>query len=344
MKDINKKLLLEVKDLKVQFPLKEGTVRAVDGVSFTLFQGETIGIVGESGCGKSVMARSILRIEPPPGRITNGQVVYHRPTHLDGSREESIDLTSLDPTGQAIRRIRGAEISMIFQEPMTSFSPVHTIGNQIMESIKLHQGVPIREARLQALETLHLVGMPQSENVLNSYPYQISGGMRQRAMIAMALSCRPNLLIADEPTTALDVTTQAQILTLMQQLQAEIGMTTLFITHDLGVVAQMTERVLVMYLGKVVEAADVDSIFHNPLHPYTAALLSSIPRLGQKKLLPRLNAIKGTVPDPYSIPTGCPFHPRCPFNDKDRCVKEVPVLREIETNHFTRCHYSEKLN
>jgi len=344
MKTTTNARLLEVKDLKVQFSVKEGTVRAVDGVSLYLNRGETIGIVGESGCGKSVMARSILRIEPPPGKITQGQVIYHRPRNHPDEVGEPIDLTALDPTGKPIRKIRGAEISMIFQEPMTSFSPVHTIGNQIMESIKLHQGLSPEDMRIQALEMLKLVGMPQAENVLKSYPYQISGGMRQRAMIAMALSCRPNLLIADEPTTALDVTTQAQILTLMQQLQSEIGMATVFITHDLGVVAQMTERVLVMYLGRVVESADVDSIFHNPMHPYTEALLSSIPRLGQKKYITRLNAIKGTVPDPYSIPKGCPFHPRCPYNDKDRCISEVPKLREVEPNHFASCHYSEKLN
>lgn len=213
-----------------------------------------------------------------------------------------------------------------------------------MEAIKLHQGLSPEGVHTQALEMLNLVGMPQPKNVLKSYPYQISGGMRQRAMIAMALSCRPNLLIADEPTTALDVTTQAQILTLMQQLQSEIGMATVFITHDLGVVAQMTERVLVMYLGRVVESADVDSIFHNPKHPYTEALLSSIPRLGQKKYITRLNAIKGTVPDPFSIPKGCPFHPRCPYNDKDRCLTEVPILREVEPNHFASCHYAEELN
>ncbi len=340
----NQPLLLEVKDLKVHFPLKEGTIRAVDGVSLTVRRGQTIGIVGESGCGKSVMSRAILRIVAPPGEIVDGKIVYHRPLETSPDAAESIDLTALDPKGKAIRSLRGAEISMIFQEPMTSFSPVHTIGNQIMESIKLHQGLDDHAAQAKTLEMLTLVGMPQPHNIMKSYPYQISGGMRQRAMIAMALSCNPNLLIADEPTTALDVTTQAQILTLMRQLQDELGMATLFITHDLGVVAQMTEQVVVMYLGKVVEAADVDSIFYKPKHPYTGALLRSIPRLGQKQTIGRLNAIKGAVPDPYSIPSGCPFHPRCPFNDGQRCVTETPALREIEPGQFARCHYAESLD
>jgi oligopeptide/dipeptide ABC transporter ATP-binding protein len=336
-------VLLEVKNLKVQFPLKEGTIRAVDGANLTINRGETIGIVGESGCGKSVMARSLLRIVPPPGEITEGELIYHRPVNRREAASEAIDLTKLDPGGKPIREIRGAEIAMIFQEPMTSLSPVHTIGNQIGETIQLHQGLSQKDAQLQALEMLRLVGMPQPQNVLKSYPYQISGGMRQRAMIAMALSCHPNLLIADEPTTALDVTTQAQILTLMRQLQSEIGMATMFITHDLGVVAQMTKHVVVMYLGKIVESADVDSIFYQPMHPYTSALINSIPRLGQKKHIIRLSAIAGTVPDPYSIPKGCPFHTRCPFNDHDRCVKEAPALREVTPGHLAACHYSESL-
>ncbi|MAS34811.1 MAG: dipeptide/oligopeptide/nickel ABC transporter ATP-binding protein [Anaerolineaceae bacterium] len=344
MSSNEKPLLLEVEDIKVEFPLKEGTIRAVNGVSLSVRRGATIGIVGESGCGKSVMARSILRIVAPPGEITNGKITYHRPVDRRSTASEPIDLTALDPAGKDIRRIRGAEIAMIFQEPMTSLSPVHTIGNQIGESIQLHQGLSAKEAQISALEMLRLVGMPQPQNVLKSYPYQISGGMRQRAMIAMALSCHPNLLIADEPTTALDVTTQAQILTLMRQLQAEIGMATLFITHDLGVVAQMTEFVVVMYLGKVVESADVDSIFYRPLHPYTSALINSIPKLGQKEQIGRLTAIKGSVPDPYSIPKGCPFHTRCPFNDGDRCIKEVPVLREVESGHMAACHYAESLD
>jgi len=316
-------------------------VKAVDDASFTLRQGETLGVVGESGCGKSAMARSILRIVPSPGQIAGGEIVYHRPRN---GGTEAITLTDLDPKGQAIRNIRGAEISMIFQEPMTSLSPVHKVGFQIMEAILLHQDVTKNEAYEIALESLHLVGMPQPENVMNSYTYQVSGGMRQRAMIAMALSCRPQLLIADEPTTALDVTTQSQILALMRQLQQELGMAIMFITHDLGVVAQMTENVIVMYLGRVIEAADVVSIFYKPKHPYTQALLRSIPLLGQKEAIGRLSAIKGNVPDPYNIPSGCPFHPRCPFNDRDRCMKEVPTLREIEPGQYASCHYAEQLD
>ncbi len=332
-------VLLEIKDLHIHFPLKEGTIRAVQGAALTVNRGQTIGIVGESGCGKSVMARAVLRIVPPPGEILQGEIIYHRP-----STSETIDLTQLDPKGKFIRSLRGAEIAMIFQEPMTSLSPVHTIGNQIMETIQLHQRLSAYDARDKTLEMLSLVGMPQPHNVFKSYPYQISGGMRQRAMIAMALSCRPNLLIADEPTTALDVTTQAQILTLMRRLQDEIGMATMFITHDLGAVAQMTEQVVVMYLGKIVEAADVDSIFYDPKHPYTGALLRSIPRLGQKQQIGRLNPISGSVPDPYSIPSGCPFHTRCPFNDGKRCVTETPVLREIKPGHLASCHYAESLD
>lgn len=341
MKDQNTPLLLEVKNIKTYFELTEGTVKAVDDASFTIRQGETLGIVGESGCGKSVMARSILRIVPSPGKVVDGEIIYHQP--VDG-RTQPIRLTDLDPKGDKIRQIRGSEISMVFQEPMTSLSPVHTVGFQIMEAVLLHQNVTKSEAYDIALESLRLVGMPQAENVMNSYTYQVSGGMRQRAMIAMALSCRPQLLIADEPTTALDVTTQAQILSLMRQLQKELGMAIMFITHDLGVVAQMTENVIVMYLGRVVEASDVVSIFYKPKHPYTQALLRSIPLLGQKENTQRLAAIRGNVPDPYNIPSGCPFHPRCPFNDRNRCVREVPVLREVAPGQYVSCHYAEQLD
>ncbi len=341
MTDQDTPVLLEVKNIKTYFELTEGTVRAVDDASFTLRQGETLGVVGESGCGKSVMARSILRIVPSPGKTVEGEIIYHQPQN--GSIRP-IKLTDLDPKGQEIRSIRGAEISMVFQEPMTSLSPVHTIGFQIMEAVLLHQDVNKDEAYQIALESLRLVGMPQAENVMRSYSYQVSGGMRQRAMIAMALSCRPQMLIADEPTTALDVTTQAQILKLMRQLQQELGMAIMFITHDLGVIAQMTENVIVMYLGRVVEAADVVSIFYEPRHPYTQALLKSIPLLGQKKTVGRLSAIHGNVPDPYNIPTGCPFHPRCSFNDRDRCIDEVPTLREIKPGQYASCHYAEQLD
>ncbi len=330
-------LLLDVENLQTHFKLDQGTVRAVDGASFKLYKGQTLGIVGESGCGKSVMSRTVLRIVPPPGDVVGGRIDYYR----DG---EKIDLTALDAQGETIRSIRGAEISMVFQEPMTSLSPVHTIGNQIIEVIVLHQQVSQEDARRIAIDTLRLVGMPQPEAVIDRYPHQLSGGMRQRAMIAMALSCRPRLLIADEPTTALDVTTQAQILSLMRRLQNEMGMAIMFITHDLGVIAQMTEYVIVMYLGRVVEAADVDAIFYDPQHPYTEALLHSIPRLGKQNRGAKLSAIEGSIPDPYSIPSGCPFHDRCAFNDQDRCVKEVPTLREIKPGHSASCHYAEQMD
>lgn len=337
--------LLEVKGLKTQFHLDQGIVKAVDGVDFTVLRGQTVGIVGESGCGKSVMARSILRIVPPPGRITEGQILFHQDPNRHNSAptsqvRQTVDLTTLDPRGAEIRSIRGGEIGMIFQEPMTSLSPVHTIGNQIIEAIQLHQDVSKDEARKQAIAMLEKVNMPQPSRTIDRYPYQLSGGMRQRAMIAMALSCQPTLLIADEPTTALDVTTQAQILSLLSELQREFGMAIIFITHDLGVIAQMVDYVVVMYLGKVVEVADVDSIFYDPKHPYTQSLLRSIPRLGRKSargVSSRLTAIRGTVPDPYNIPSGCPFHPRCRKAIAGVCDKKDPPFLEVGTDHKVRC-------
>ncbi|MCC6165656.1 MAG: ABC transporter ATP-binding protein [Caldilineaceae bacterium] len=339
--------LLEVKDLKTHFFLAQGIVRAVDGVDLTVLRGQTVGLVGESGCGKSVMARSLLRIVPPPGRVVGGQILLHQ--GLDGETSsfgapagagEVIDLAKLDANGDRIRSIRGAEISMIFQEPMTSLSPVHTIGSQITEAILLHQEVSKDEARRQAIDMLTRVNMPQPSRTIDRYPHQLSGGMRQRAMIAMALACRPSLLIADEPTTALDVTTQAQILTLMRDLQEEFGMAIIFITHDLGVIAQMVDYVVVMYLGRVVEMADVDTIFYDPKHPYTQALLRSIPRLGRKSaegVSGRLAAIRGTVPDPYSIPRGCPFHPRCRLAIRGVCDQKDPPFLELEPGRKVRC-------
>ncbi len=315
-------------------------MRAVDGVSFKVKRGRVLGIVGESGCGKSVTARSILRIVPPPGEITEGQILFHHSAGNGSSQAtEVIDLTALPPQGSEIRSIRGGEISMIFQEPMTSLSPVHTIGNQIIEAITLHQNLSEKEAKNLAIETLAQVGMPQPGQIIDRYPHELSGGMRQRAMIAMALSCHPSLLIADEPTTALDVTTEAQILTLMRQLQDELGMAIMFITHNLGVIAQMTENVVVMYMGKVVEEADVDTLFYNPQHPYTQALLESIPRLGHKtKERKRLASIMGSVPDPYSIPKGCPFHPRCGQAIRGVCDQEDPPAIPFEEGHYARCH------
>jgi oligopeptide/dipeptide ABC transporter ATP-binding protein len=343
----NRPPLLEVEDLKTYFFLDEGTVHAVDGASFSLRRGETLGVVGESGCGKSITARSILRIVRPPGRIVEGKMLWHRgaASNTHKTRSQAIDLTSLDPQGNEMRSIRGAEIAMVFQEPMSSLSPVHTIGNQIMEVILLHQHLSHEEARQKTILMLDRVGMPQPKRTVDRYPHQLSGGMRQRAMIAMALSCQPDLLIADEPTTALDVTTEAQILSLMRTLQRELGMAIMFITHNLGVVAQMTERVIVMYMGRVVEEASVDALFYEPKHPYTQALLRSIPKLGSKASgeAGRLASIRGTVPDPYNLPTGCPFHPRCQDMMPGVCDVVVPPVVEIGLGHTARCHlYTEK--
>ncbi|HXF61359.1 MAG TPA: ABC transporter ATP-binding protein [Caldilineaceae bacterium] len=327
--------LLEVRELRTHFFLEAGTVRAVDGVSFTIHRGKTLGIVGESGCGKSVAARSILRLVRPPGKIVSGSMLYHRQprTNEAHSQTEIIDLAALDPDGAEIRHIRGNEIAMIFQEPMSTLSPVHTIGNQMIETIRLHQGVSPDEARARAIEMLRRVGMPQPDRTVDRYRHELSGGMRQRAMIALALSCRPALLIADEPTTALDVTTQAQILELMKDLQEEFGMAIMFITHDLGVIAEMADDVIVMYLGHEVEAADVDTLFYAPKHPYTRALLRSIPRIDQR--VESLHTIEGMVPDPYSIPAGCRFHPRCPYYLPEVCT--APPLVRIGKNHVARC-------
>src|SRR5712692_6884849 len=332
--------LLEVKNLKTYFFLDEGTVRAIDGVDFSIERGQTLGVVGESGCGKSVTARSILRIVPKPGRIVEGEITFQRvaETSLGSTATDVVKLTDLNPMGREIRSIRGGEIALVPQEPMASLSPVHTIGNQIMEAILLHQKVGKAEAREKAIDILDLVGFPNPKQRIDAYPHQLSGGLRQRAVIAMALSCHPSLLIADEPTTALDVTTEAQILRLMRNLQQELGMAIMYITHNLGVVAQMPERVIVMYMGKVVEEADVDTIFHKPLHPYTSALLRSIPRLGVRvREHQRLEAIRGTVPDPYSIPKGCPFHPRCSQRIRGVCDVQDPPNVEVERGHRVRC-------
>jgi len=337
--------LLEVKNLKTYFFLEEGTVRAVDGVSFAIRHGRTLGVVGESGCGKSITGRSILRIVDKPGRIVDGQILYHQ--RLDhngagaaqttaGATETVVDLTALDGSGREIRAIRGGDISMVFQEPMTSFSPVYTVGNQILEGIYLHLGVGKAAAREIALDMLRRCGLPRPDQVLNSYPWELSGGMRQRAMIARALVCRPALLIADEPTTALDVTTETQILKLMQDLQNDLGMAILFITHDLGVIAEMTQEVIVMYLGRVVERADVRSLFHNAKHPYTQALLRSIPRIERNRKT-RLETIEGMVPSPFNIPTGCPFHPRCPHAIPGTCDVLDPPTVDVGGGHLVNC-------
>ena len=330
--------LLSVRNLKTYFMQDEGTVRAVDGVSFDVTAGATLGIVGESGCGKSITARSILRIVDRPGRIIEGEIHFRRPSANGGSA--TVDLTKLDANGAEMRSIRGAEIALIFQEPMSSFSPVHSVGNQIVEAIRLHQDVTPAQARAQAIEMLRRVGVSTPEERVDQLAYQLSGGLRQRAMIAMALSCRPTLLIADEPTTALDVTTQTQILELMRQLQKEDGMAIMLITHDLGVIAEMATEVAVMYLGRVVEQAPVDAIFYDPRHPYTRALLRSIPRM-RARTRERLTPIAGAVPHPYDRPPGCPFHPRCPDFMPGRCDVEPPALGAVADRHAVSCFLYE---
>jgi peptide/nickel transport system ATP-binding protein len=331
--------LLSVRNLKTYFTQDEGTVKAVDGVSFEMAPGATLGIVGESGCGKSITARSIMRIVDRPGRIVEGEVYFRRPSGA-GGEGPVVDLAKLEANGVEMRAIRGAEIALIFQEPMSSFSPVHSIGNQIVEAIQLHQPLGRREAREKAIEMLRRVGVSSPEERVGQLSYQLSGGLRQRAMIAMALSCEPTLLIADEPTTALDVTTQTQILELMRRLQREDGMAIMLITHDLGVVAEMATDVAVMYLGRVVEQAPVDAIFHDPRHPYTRALLRSIPRI-RSRTRERLTPITGAVPHPYDRPTGCPFHPRCPDFMPGTCDRRAPSLRSVGDHHAVSCFLYE---
>lgn len=325
---MNEKLLLEVEGLKTHYFTDEGVVRAVNGVDFSLSRGETLCLVGESGCGKSVTARSILRLIESPGKIVSGSIRLHRDWDV-------VDITALDPRGREMRDVRGGEISMIFQEPMTSLSPIHTIGDQVGESVQLHLGVDKKEAGRRAIEMLGKVGIPQPERRLASYPFELSGGMRQRVMIAIALSCNPSLLIADEPTTALDVTTQATILDLIKDLQRELGMAVLFITHDLGVVAEIGDSVAVMYLGNVVEHAEVDAIFHDPKHPYTKALLRSIPTITASG--ERLESIQGMVPHPFQRPTGCAFHPRCEQRMDGVCNELDPPLERVSATRGVRC-------
>jgi oligopeptide/dipeptide ABC transporter ATP-binding protein len=327
--------VLEVKNLKTSFFTEEGEVKAVDDVSFNVYKGRTLGIVGESGCGKSVTSLSIMRLIPnPPGRIVGGEILY-----------KGRDLTKLSM--DQMRGIRGNEISMIFQEPMTSLNPVFTIGNQICEAISLHQDLPRSEVHNKAVEMLQLVGIPSPEKRVNDYPHQLSGGMRQRVMIAMALSCNPNILIADEPTTALDVTIQAQILDLLRDLQAKVGMALILITHDLGVIAEMADEVAVMYAGKIVEQAGVNEIFANPKMPYTRGLLNSIPTLTKdptgKVKKKRLETIPGIVPNLLHLPKGCRFQERCTYVI-DACRQAEPELRKIADNpenpelpHAIRC-------
>ncbi len=324
-------VFLEVKGLRTQFFTDEGVVKAVDGADFRIRRGKTVCLVGESGCGKSVTARSILQIVDKPGRIVEGEILFHR------ASGGVVDLTGLSTTGKAMRSIRGKEIAMIFQEPMTSLSPVHKIGNQIIEAIRLHFDVNKKEARARAVDLLNRVGIPNADQRIDSYVFQLSGGMRQRAMIAMALSCRPSLLIADEPTTALDVTTEATILDLIKDLQQDLNMTIMFITHDLGVVAEIADDVVVMYLGKVVERGDVDTIFHDPKHPYTRALHKSIPKLGHADR-GRLETIRGMVPHPFARPQGCSFHPRCESFMPGVCDRIDPPVVTLSEDADVRCH------
>lgn len=325
-----KDTILQVKNLKVHFNLLEGMLKAVDGIDLTLKKGKTIGIVGESGSGKSVFSQALLRLVPPSGKF-NGEMLFR---YNKNGEETMVDLAQLDETDAELRSIRGGEIAMIFQEPMKAFSPIHTIGDQIMESILLHSNLDKEEAKNKAIETLVKVGMSNPEQRFIEYPYQLSGGMRQRAMIAMAVACNPSILIADEPTTALDVTIQAQVMDVINELKESMDTSVIFITHDLGVIAEMADEVAVMYLGQVVEYTDVDSLFHDPLHPYTQSLLNAIPGLTKKD---RLESIKGTVPTPIHLPEGCRFYNRCPKAIAGICNVENIALRKVREGHYVRC-------
>ncbi len=320
--------LLEINNLKTYFNTDTGIAKAVDGVSYSIDKNETLGLVGESGCGKSVTALSIMQLIPkPPGFYAGGSILFEAQNLLELSEE-------------SMQKIRGNHISMIFQEPMTSLNPVYTCGSQISEAIELHQNLSKKDAKDRAIEMLKLVGIPSPEQRYNDYPHLLSGGMRQRIMIAMALSCNPAFLIADEPTTALDVTVQAQILSLIKRLQDELGMGVIFITHDLGVIAEISDRVAVMYASKIVEFGSVKQIFDNPLHPYTQGLLKSIPRMGEK--IERLNVISGNVPASTDFPKGCNFCTRCPYAD-DECWQNEPSLEPFEEEHFAACWKVEEL-
>ena len=327
--------LLDVDNLSISFPMDEGMLDAVRSISFSIGRGRSLGLVGESGCGKSVTALSLLGLLPNSARISGESWVRI-------GEGAAVDLNTLDPSGKSIRQIRGRDISMIFQEPMTSLSPLYTVGNQIIESILLHYSSDPFVARQRAIEMLDRVGIPNPDRRIDNYPFEMSGGMRQRVMIAMALSAHPSLLIADEPTTALDVTIQAQVLDLMRDLQRETSMSILFITHDLGVVAEMCDEVAVMYLGKIVERADVKTIFRKPRHPYTIGLLNSIPKLGQAnagKIVP----IDGTVPVPIGLPEACGFAQRCPFAMNGLCNSHEPPLTELDDGGSVACFLYPKV-
>jgi oligopeptide/dipeptide ABC transporter ATP-binding protein len=328
-------LLIDVEDLKTYFFLHEGTVKAVDGVSFQIREGRSLGVIGESGCGKSVTAQSLMRIVPsPPGREVGGKITLHM--RGEGNIDNVVNVLELPANGRRMRSIRGKKIAMIFQEPMTSFSPLHTIGNQIMEAYLLHvPNVTRKEAHERTEQMLGYVGIPNPHRLVDAYPHQFSGGMRQRAMIAMALVCGPSLLIGDEPTTALDVTIEAQILELIKRLQNDFGMALMYISHDLGVVGQVADEIMVMYMGMVMEHASTDGIFDDPMHPYTVALWRSIPTIEGK--LERLRPISGSLPSPYATIPGCPFYSRCERSIPDVCDAAVPPLIEVKPGHKVRC-------
>ena len=323
--------LLEIRGLRTHFATEDGMVHAVDGVDLAIDRGETLGIVGESGCGKSVTARSILRIVERPGRIVSGEILLRR---ADG---RTVDLVKLPSDGAEMRAIRGGEIGLVFQEPMSSLSAFHTVGNQLIEAIRLHSALSKRAARIRAIEMLALVGIPRPAQRVDAYSFELSGGLRQRVMIALALAAEPHILIADEPTTALDVTTQAQILELIRRLQQERGLAVILITHDMGVIAEMTDDVVVMYLGHEVEKGPVDAIFHAPRHPYTRSLLRSIPSVLAEPRA-RLATIAGSIPHPYARPSGCPFHPRCHAYIAGVCEKSFPAEVAIADRHDVACH------
>jgi len=324
--------LITIDHLQTHFFTDDGVVKAVEDVSLAIPKGKTLGLVGESGCGKSVTALSLIGLISRPGRIVGGRIILH---------ENGKPVVLNELSENRMRQVRGAKISMIFQEPMSSLNPVFTIGSQIVEAIRLHQDVDKAEARRRAVAVLRQVKIPEPERRMKQYPHEFSGGMRQRAMIAMALACEPKLLIADEPTTALDVTIQAQILDLLRELQAAEGMSILIITHDLGIIAEMADDVAVMYASKVVEYAPVKELFENPLHPYTHGLFRSRPELGQPKSQ-KLKTIRGMVPSPLRFPSGCKFHPRCPYK-QTRCEQEEPALREIVPGHQVHCHFAGEL-
>ena len=336
MTAIKMNTLLEVNDLHTQFRTDEGVVKAVDGVSFSVARGKTLGILGESGCGKSVLGFSILRLVQPPGKIVSGSIHYYFP---DG---KSVDIAALEPRSSTIRELRGGHIGMIFQEPMTSLDPLFSVGQQLVEALLQHRKMTKKEARAEAIKLLGKVGLPEPSEMVDRYPHQLSGGQRQRVMIAIALSCQPSLLIADEPTTALDVTTEAQILDLLKTLQRDLGMAMLFITHDLGVIAEIADEAVVMYLGKVVERAPAKVLFESPKHPYTQALLASVPTLGQKTS-GDLKAIQGMVPSPSERPTGCPFHPRCPQAIVGVCDRAFPPTLQVGESKVSCVLYEQDL-